>query len=39
MLWYDNNDNNNDNNRLYTKQCCLIVWSVEKIQKAKFRRL
>ena len=39
MLWYDNSDNNNDNNRLYIKQCCLIIWSVEKIQKEKFRRL
>ena len=22
-------------NKLYIKQCCLIVWSVEKIQKVK----
>ena len=26
-------------NKLYTKQCCPIVWSVEKIQKVKILKL
>ena len=26
-------------NKLYIKQCCVIVWSVEKIQKLKILKL
>ena len=30
---------NSNDKKLYTKQCYLIAWSVEKIQKAKTEKL
>ena len=37
--WWYNNTKHIDKFKLYIRQCYLVVWSVEKIQKVKIQNL